>query len=123
MNGSRPRTGMCLSYHGCSLESQASLLTQDPSCFKLRWSKICDIFLEIKDTNNLFFLSNLSDTTEDTKSAPFSGDSERDRGFTDTTVFISLGLFVALLTTVMAIIVYLKLRSRRPILRRLPRYK
>ncbi|XP_067021059.1 neural cell adhesion molecule 1-like isoform X4 [Acropora muricata] len=62
------------------------------------------------------------DTTEDTKSAPFSGDSERDRGFTDTTVFISLGLFVAFLTTVMAIIVYLKLRSRRPILRRLPRF-
>ncbi|XP_015779831.1 PREDICTED: uncharacterized protein LOC107357707 [Acropora digitifera] len=59
------------------------------------------------------------DTTEDTKSAPFrsatlSGDSER------TALLISLGLFVAFLTTVMAI-AYLKLRSRRPILRRLPR--
>ena len=74
-------------------------------------------FLEIKDTNNLFLLSNLSDTTEDT----FSGDNERNHSFTGTTLFISLGLVVGLLTTVMAI-VYLKLRSRRPILRRLPRY-
>ncbi|XP_067021055.1 MAM domain-containing glycosylphosphatidylinositol anchor protein 1-like isoform X2 [Acropora muricata] len=55
------------------------------------------------------------DTTEDTRSATLSGDSER------TTLFISLGLLVALLTTVMAI-AYLKLRSRRPILRRLPRF-
>ncbi|XP_067021053.1 MAM domain-containing glycosylphosphatidylinositol anchor protein 1-like isoform X1 [Acropora muricata] len=54
-------------------------------------------------------------TTEDTRSATLSGDSER------TTLFISLGLLVALLTTVMAI-AYLKLRSRRPILRRLPRF-
>ena len=76
-------------------------------------------FLEIKDTNNLFLLSNLSDTTEDT----FSGDSQRNRGFTGTKLFISLGLFVGLLTTLMAIAVYLKLRSRRPILRLLPRYK
>ncbi|KAK2570492.1 Hemicentin-1 [Acropora cervicornis] len=50
---------------------------------------------------------------EDTRSAPV----KRDRG---TKLLIGLGLFVALLTTVMAI-VYLKLRSRRPILRRLPR--
>ncbi|XP_044178918.1 obscurin-like isoform X2 [Acropora millepora] len=54
------------------------------------------------------------DTTGDTRSATLSGDSER------TALFISLGLFVAFLTTVMAI-AYLKLRSRRPILRRLPR--
>lgn len=55
------------------------------------------------------------DTTKDTRSATLSGDNER------TTLFISLGLFVAFLTTVMAI-AYLKLRSRRPILRRLPRF-
>ncbi|XP_015779825.1 PREDICTED: sialoadhesin-like isoform X2 [Acropora digitifera] len=53
-------------------------------------------------------------TIEDTRSASV----KRDRG---TKLLIGLGIFVALLTTVMAI-VYLKLRSRRPILRRLPRF-